>query len=170
MRKIILVGTAHSYQCLGYGADEYVGQFRGLLCPICKVHGVRAVAEEYCEANVTRVGASESVAQSVCCEMGLSHQFSDASEEVRKQLGIIGVQEIRLIGFHKNWTVDTIKAAIREDNAKREGYWLKRLLELNIWPAIFICGADHCDSFAELLRESGIQVTVAVADWKPINS
>ena len=74
------------------------------------------------------------------------------------------------MGFYNNWNDDRIKAAIREDNAKREQYWLKRLLELDIWPAIFLCGADHCDSFGSLARESGIQVTVAVADWTPENS
>ncbi len=35
----------------------------------------------------------------------------------------------------------------------RERYWLIRLLELNMWPAILICGEKHVSEMRKLIRK-----------------
>jgi hypothetical protein len=48
-------------------------------------------------------------------------------------------------------------------------YRLKQLFALDVWPVIFVYGAEHCDPFAALLGVNNIEVTIAFKDWNPIN-
>ncbi len=101
---------------------------------------MKAIAEEINHAALEERGASESVAQMVSAELGLRHQFSDPSPELRKQLGIRAENIIRSDGFLGNWSEERIETEVRRSHAIRERYWLEQLRELNSWPVLFVCG------------------------------
>jgi hypothetical protein len=167
-RKVIIIGTSHNYQCLGDRADaKSFEQFKETIRLTCLKHEAKAVAEEMSEAVIKQRRASESVAQTLCREIGLKHQLSDPLPEIRKKLGICGENEIRIKGFKSSWDNDHIEAEVRKSHEIRERYWLEQLQTLNVWPVIFVCGAKHCDFFSTLLQTNGIKVEIAFKDWSP---
>ena len=58
---------------------------------------------------------------------------------------------------------------IERDNwTKREHYWLDRLQQKvpdSEYPVLFICGADHVDTFSKLLEENDFNVICICKDW-----
>jgi hypothetical protein len=55
----------------------------------------------------------------------------------------------------------------KEGDRKREQYWVEQLQTFDGFPALFILGADHFESFKELLIHSGFHVFEAARDWVP---
>jgi hypothetical protein len=170
-RTVVLVGTDHTYQRpVNNDYPSESNQFRVTLHELCLRHKARAVAEEMNLAALLEHGVAESVAQQLCAELGLSHQFSDPSREERKMLGIKQEAEIRIEGWQKSWSQEQIEAAVIANSMSdriRELEWLRRIQTLDIWPLVFICGANHFASFGALLRKSGITVFEAFQDWVP---
>lgn len=168
MNKIILVGTSHIYQiCDGETDENAIEQFQQLLFRLCSHYVVKAIAEEMNQEALTESGAFKSVAQRVTDELNLAHQFSDPLRSVRQQLVIRQEHDIRAFAFINGRTKQQIESEIKNSHAIRERYWLDQLRSLNLWPLIFICGADHTESFSALLRDSGIEVIVPFPDWEP---
>lgn len=48
---------------------------------------------------------------------------------------------------------------------RRENYWLDRMVELNCFPILFICGAWHVPTFAAKAKQHGLSVEIAEPDW-----
>ena len=115
----------------------------------------------------------KSVAQKVAAELGLKEPlFCDPDSEQRKLLGIEDEKLIELEwDFERRISADEAKRRIRESRTKREHYWLKQL-QKNVseseCPVLFICGAEHVNTFSKLLRESGFNVKCICDDWKSL--
>jgi hypothetical protein len=43
---------------------------------------------------------------------------------------------------------------------QRESEWLRRIYELDTWPILIICGANHCQPFFKLLSNEGINTVI----------
>lgn len=169
MAKIVLVGASHKYQT-GFAKVEVIEQFTHLLHSLCYEHGVTSIAEEMNQAALTEAGVTESVAGAIATELKLTHQLSDPLPEIRQQLGIRAENDIQAQGFINNWTQAQIEFEVRKSLDAREQYWLGQLKILNSWPLLFVCGANHSESFSALLRSCGFEVLVSVADWEPNNA
>jgi len=52
-------------------------------------------------------------------------------------------------------------------DSPREHYWLDRLFELACWPVLFVCGANHVDTFTAKAKARGRTVSVLHHDWEP---
>jgi hypothetical protein len=148
-----------------------IESFRDAMREICILQQVRAIAEEMSSQVLDENRVAESVAQQLSAELDLPHQFSDPSKEERMALGIRQDNDIKIEGWLNNWTSEKIEAEILASgriasDRIRERYWLRRIQELNVWPLLFICGADHFTSFATLLREMGMSVIEAYQDWE----
>src|ERR1700733_2733361 len=153
IRKVILIGTSHKYQYLNGGTDaKNVEKFKDFVGWICLKYEAKAIAEEMSDDALKEFNVSESTAQKLCREIGLKHQLSEPSLELRAQLGIQGPNDIKLKGFYEDWEEQRIEAEIRKSFEKKERYWFEQICVLNIWPVVFICGANHCDSFTTLLQ------------------
>ena len=173
MRIVVLVGTAHKFQRPINGPHaEGIDKFCHTVRALCHRHKVRAIAEEMSFHALEEKGVTESVAQQLCAELNLCHQFSDPSPEERSKLGIRQDNDIRAEHMFDGWTHEQIEADVltrgrAASDRIREQYWLRRIQELDIWPLLFICGACHFTPFATLLRESSLSVVEAHQDWEP---
>src|SRR5258707_5220588 len=128
---VVLVGTAHRFQCLWREADSVVvGKFQAFIRDLCLRHGVRAIAEEMSEASLAGRGSAESTAQLVCRELGLTHLFADPGPIERKELGIRGVHDVQLEGFFGDWSTDMTENELRKSHDIRERYWVDRMRSL----------------------------------------
>lgn len=171
MTKVVLIGTSHEYQTRGSDVDTtHVDQFEHLLTSLCSEYMAKCIAEEMNDAALAERNISETVAQAISVALGIEHQLSDPPPKIRQQLGIRGVNEIRLCGLIHDWNPERIDSEIRKSDAIREGYWLTQLQILNLSPVLFVCGANHLEPFSSLLRENGFEAVVAVADWMPNSS
>jgi len=110
-------------------------------------------------------GASASVCEGIAKEAGLEHRYCDPTNAQRVAIGIKGKQDIELEGFFNNWNRRKIVREISSSHLLREKFWLDELKTMNVWPVLFVCGADHVDRFAALLTDNGLQIDIIVHDW-----
>ncbi len=168
IKLVVLIGTSHEYQGW-HGGNELnpSAHLKTLLLRLCAQYRTAAIAEEMTVEALGENGVLKSVAQVVADELGIAHQFSDPPQSMRQKLGVRQENAIRAFGFFQNRTEAQIQSDLRESHAVREQYWLGQLRSLDLWPVVFICGAEHTEPFARLLRAEGLEVIIAFPDWKP---
>lgn len=174
MKTVVLVGTAHKYQRPGNGPHaDGIAQFRVMIQELCLQHDLAAIAEEMSLQALQEYDVTESVAQQVCALLGgLRHQLSDPPHAERFKLGIRQDNDIRVEHLSDGWTEEQIEADVLARGSVpsdriREQFWLQKIQELNAWPLLFICGANHFTTFAALLRANQIDVVEVHPDWEP---
>lgn len=162
---VIVVGTSHTIQI----ADPELKPF---LESLCREFNVGAVAEEMNEEALAEKNCAASIPMQVANALQMPHRFCDPNRTERASLEIRQENDIRVEAWLSRSTLSEpdIAARITESHAKREGYWLQQLRILNVWPVLFICGADHVASFCELLKQQSIAAHVAAEDWASNNT
>lgn len=162
---VIVVGTSHTIQI----ADPELKPF---LERLCREFNVRAVAEEMNEEALAEKDCAASIPMNVASALQLPHRFCDPNRAERTKLEIRQENEIRVLAWLANSVLSEseIAARVTESYAKRERYWLEQLGSLNVWPVLFICGADHVTSFCNLLKQQSIAAHVAAEDWASNNT
>lgn len=158
---IIVVGTSHTIQT----TDP---EFQSFLEGLCRKHGVRAIAEEMSEEALAERDRVDSVPMSCAKARQLPHRLCDPDSKLRATLGILQENDIRLEGLLSGTPLSEtdLSARVKDSYTKRERYWLDQIREINVWPVLFVCGADHVASFSDLLRQQCIPVEIASADWR----
>ena len=164
IRTVVLLGTSHKYQ---HPDNPSSAQFRKFVDHVCDTYLIRAIGEEMSTEVLQQKQILKSICEIIANSRDLSHKYCDPNNEERSRLGIRGETDIRQQGFFGNWDEERIEAAVRESHQIREIYWLQQLLELDVWPALFVCGANHVSVFARLLTDRGVNVQVEAADWTP---
>lgn len=161
---IIVVGTSHTIQTT-------TSELKPFLDNLCREFKVCVVAEEMSKEALAENNCTASIPMQVASALRVPHLFCDPNREERARLEIHQENDIRIEAFLSTVTSETeIAARIAESHTKRERYWLEQLRNLNTWPVLFICGADHVTSFCQLLRQEGIAMHVAAEDWIPDNA
>jgi hypothetical protein len=163
-RTIVLLGTSHKYQLPGHAAE---GEFRSLVVQAAASAKVRAIAEEMSQEALAQKHAAQSICEEIANVAGLAHRYCDPDNEQRSARNIQDAQKIRLDGFYCDWSPERIEQEVAVSHSIRERYWFTQLSFLDIWPTLFICGADHIDGFCLMLEEKGFHVEIAVRDWSP---
>lgn len=165
---IILVGTSHIYQMTKSSTPEGK-EIKSYLCELCSGHHIVAIGEEMSIETLEGYESKESVPMSLTLDLGLQHCFCDPSPAEKIRLNIQQENDVRTHaqGFLHNCSEDEINTRIQDEYKKREKYWLEQLQSFDKWPLLFICGANHVESFSKLLIATGIEVLVASKDWEP---
>jgi hypothetical protein len=164
MNRIVLIGTSHKYQ-LPDNADA--SAFANLIRSSIDSSDAAAIAEEMSLEALAQKGASQSICSEVANERAIRHLYCDPDNETRNRLTIQGENDIRLAGFFNNLSEGEIEKNIHASHDRRELYWLSRILQFNCWPIIFICGANHVDSFSAKIRAGNLSPEVLERDWSP---
>jgi hypothetical protein len=125
---------------------ERLKNSRAMIRAVIARHGIRGIAQEMSPEGVHALQKTGSVGFSLCRELGLAHLYCDPDAATREALFIPKGEE---------------------GNPKRERYWLEQLQAFAGFPALFILGANHFESFKNLLTQSGFQVIEIVRDWEP---
>ncbi len=165
VRRVMIVGMGHSYQIPPAGPAA--SEFRAFLGEICNTHRVRAIAEEMSQEAFANWDVTSSLCHELAIATGLLHRYCDLDEAQRSAAGVRHVNWIKMDGFINNWSAEKIEQESRTSHSIRERHWMTELLNLNHWPVLFICGAEHVLPFQQLLQENGLSVEVAVHDWAP---
>lgn len=165
-KTVLLVGTRHDYQIPGNPGSD---QFRAFVSAICQERKIRLLAEEMSPDALSRVGATMSVCKQVAGSLSIEHRYCDPSIEEQKALGIATPGKASPGAFSPSCDYYEPDPEVRQANAIRERRWLEDIIELDVWPALFVCGAHHTSSFQNLLQTRLITVHVLFprCGWAP---
>lgn len=155
---IILIGTSHPIQIADLGLKSYL---EGLW----QKFNVRAVAEEMNQEALVENSCVASIPMQVASALRIPHRFCDPNMTQRAELNILQENGIRILIRRSKLPESEVAKRLEESYAKRERYWLEQLRDLNLWPVLFVCGADHVASFCKLLEQEIIVVHIAATDW-----
>lgn len=155
---VIIVGTSHSIQIASRKLKRFLER-------LCENFTVSAIAEEMSDEALVENNCIASIPMQVANTLRLPYRFCDPSRAERARLGIRQENDILISAFQCNLSETEVAECLAESHTKRESYWIDQLRDLNLWPVLFVCGANHVDSFCGLLRHEDIAVRVAVEDW-----
>lgn len=145
-KAIFVLGTRHTLQRgLANAPGGTYEAFRQIIRQAVRRHSIRTIGEEM---SLTALGETVSLPKKLATELRISHLFCDPDERERLLLGI---------------PVTDCPAT----RSQRESEWLNRLQSAS-FPVLFICGAEHVDSFFEKCEVQGIVTKVIERDWAPI--
>jgi hypothetical protein len=164
VNSLVLIGTSHEYQMRSNAAAS---EFEALIDEVCTRFQVRAIAEEMSLEALAQKNASVTVCKGVADDRDLCHRYCDVNSEQRAALGVRSENDIKAKGWLAGWDAETIEREIRKSHAIREHYWLAQLREMNCWPMLFVCGANHVAPFQALLKVGGISTHIRAHDWAP---
>jgi hypothetical protein len=149
---IYIIGTAHARtqmwsdairngECLDTDAAT-VEQFQLYLRDAAISLDAAVIAEELSQQVVEDRPGGASVAEQVAHDLQLMHLYCDPDRDERQKLCI-------------------------KTGAEREAIWLLRLQRLhpNSTSIIFVCGADHCNSFKAMLDQNELRAQIYCRDW-----
>jgi len=163
LKKAVLIGTRHSIQ----RGTKKNDNFKDFIKELCTKYKIKAIAEEIDNEN-------KYIAQNVSTEFGIKYKIIEPTPEEKKKLQI--EEEYHIIyelsnrydieDWDKQYTNDALppkvleeyKERLKKTYKQREKVWMKKILQLNTWPLLIICGSDHSQSFCELLTSLSIDV------------
>jgi hypothetical protein len=166
VRTAWIVGTSHDYQRARSDCGRSgTGEFRTALTAIATQKEIRAIAEEMSHEGLH--GADDSVCRQVASALGVPHRYCDPSSQERAALGIAEDDRIRMSGHLSGRDPRAIEEDVRASFARREGLWADCVMDLDAWPLLFVCGANHAEPFRQRLQAFGIEARVLVENWAP---
>lgn len=165
-RSVLIFGTDHKYQRRDpLVRESQHEEFAAYVMRLVSKYGVKLLAEEYTTQALKEQGVSETTVKTLANSLEIAHCYCDLDRKTRYRLRIFQEHDIRMEGFLKGRTEQEIVERIGQSHRTRERFWLERLREMELWPVLFICGADHASHFANLLRSKRLDVSIVEADW-----
>ena len=175
---IYILGTSHEYQrndntC----SPNSIVEFKQYLKTVCQNCNVRAIGEEMSQESLEFFNRKISIPKVFTEENGtIIHKYCDPESDEKRKLGI------RESGFYsqgkkfpvilqpqevKNLSQEEADLLEWKEDLKREPVWLCKILELNKWPLLFICGSKHVESYRKLLDAASFSVKIVNKNWEP---
>lgn len=171
-RIVYILGTCHAYQrnddsCLPNSIDE----FKLYLKSVCQLNGIKSIGEEMSLTALEENDRKESIPKTFAQEYGnLPHRYCDPDRSEQERLGIKPSDYFNVQAHLEKWPEEKKAKLEWEEDLKREPSWLCNILELNVWPLLFICGSKHVESFSQLLSASSFIVYIVNKNWKCKNT
>ena len=170
--KIFLLGTNHANQYIGH-KDGFYSEFAKCLKEIAQRIEIDLIAEEMSEAALKTV-ACEATARRVAGDLGINHALCDPDNSERIALGILTDVQLReRLGIRSVIPPNKVQCLARlesESGQIREKEWLRRLECIAPTNCLFILGAKHVTSFAQLLTSRGFANQVLCQKWEPVKN
>jgi hypothetical protein len=179
---IHIIGTSHSLQVwtdairIGDSLDttkEAVEAFESYLADVARLVKADLIAEEASAEWVANCGhRASSVAKDVATRLGIQHLFCDPDAGQRQSLGLKVGEELHthVTKISKEtgaeWA-DVHNAEVNKQFCTREAFWLQRLegCDSNKRSVVFVCGANHVETFKDRLHSKQILAEIYCADW-----
>jgi hypothetical protein len=165
---IVIIGTGHRLQAghSDYSVDQHK-RFRELLEQTCEKYKIKFIAEEMtAEVLLPDYGTTETNGQQVATCKGIEHRYIDLSPKERSQFGIDRFS-LHQTGQSSKLSAPQFAALKRFTGELRECIWLTRILTINIWPTLLVCGADHGPRVEHLFNSVGKLAILEVNDYEP---
>lgn len=167
-RLAYVLGTNHIYQRNDDSCEPgSIAAFVAYLGAVCESNQINAIGEEMSISALRDFHRTESIPAKFASARGKSHKYCDPDSDEQARLHIRGDQAVRCDVRDQGISEEEITQLLREEDLKRERYWLCKIEEWNEWPLLFICGSDHVESFCQLLSTVATAVHVVHEEWSP---
>ena len=179
---IYIIGTCHKTQvwtdlakkkALGAVPLAKIKAFQTFLIDAAISLRAVTIGEEMNEERISAHGHNAtSVAQLVARHLKIAHVFCEPNQNERQELGLRAgaemVQHVHEIATKNGRAFDEVHTEeVRKQFPVRETFWTTHLApyspETN--SVVFICGADHCETLPETLRQRGFDARLHCPDW-----
>lgn len=157
--KIIIVGTCHTLQCgVGNYTDKQRNNYKNLIVKLCNSYSVALVAEEMCFYGLSQHEVSDTVvAKLTKTEIISEHEYIDIPFEGRSLLniGYASIAKFKETEFSRIPSKSKREAQFRKRllDPMRELYWFAKLLDIDRWPVLLICGDNHVENMRKLIQK-----------------
>ncbi|ELF1354564.1 hypothetical protein ACPFT9_003403 [Vibrio cholerae] len=158
MSNVVIVGTKHTIQ-----RDMSHSDFRSYIDGLISQFGIKVIAEEI---------DAESIPSYLAKKHDLQYINIEPNPKERAALDIPSLNQIVNSIFMEFDDFNSEDAQVECERRKQKAYrrrekeWLKRVAALQDNPILVVCGANHFESFSELLEQSGFSVTKYCALWE----
>ena len=147
--------TSHPLQCGNEKccSKEQVQEFKQWLEQICKNYGIKCIVEEMTDEDLQIQGVENTIAYALSKNLNLKkHLYTDLSNEHIADLYVF--IDAFMLREPTNERKNSKRELLHQHllNPIRERFWLANILNLNIWPTLFICGIDHVNNMVELIN------------------
>ena len=156
--KIIIVGTAHTLQC---GVDNYsknqINKFKSFIEEKCKTYNIKLIAEEMSCDGLIYHEVTSTIAYKIALKLpDTKHAYVELSEQEKRNLKIDNDSLSTFSMFrldNKGDANNKIKDLYKKiSDPVREICWFAKILDINKWPALLICGDDHVLNLCSLIK------------------
>jgi hypothetical protein len=175
---IHIIGADHYFQVsttpkrAGAGKQGLI-KFQRYLSGAAKRLGAKMIAEQASAEWVDDQGPEAwSVAQRAAEQIDIRHRFCDPDTNEQRDLGLKGEGELwdkaNAISIRTGRDIVAIwKEEVRNGFQAREDIWLSRLKVRGFtkMTILFICGADHVDTFKATSLANGVQTCIHCRYW-----
>jgi len=165
-KPLFIVGTDHKYQHRSCELTELQHEdFERYIGGIVLEKKIALLAEENNEQFVQENGLAQSTIQKLAKIHSVEHLFCELDRKSRAENGMEQESGIQISGLLNGHSKEEIARNIQESYRNREAYWLKCILEKDVWPVLFICGANHAIPFQELVSRNDALPLLLSGDW-----
>ena len=178
---IHIIGTCHKTQiltdlvrkrALGAAPESKLKAFENYLADAARGLGAVAIAEEMSEGRIRDYGHNAvSIARMVARKLNSIHIFCEPDVDARRELGLRAGQDMvdfvdEIVRRNDRDFLEVHQEEVRKQFTTRERFWISCIKpHLRKGPLIFVCGADHCETFPITLSEHGIDAQIYNLDW-----
>ena len=165
-QTIYIVGTDHKYQHRSskLTGDQHLG-FESFIGQIIAENRIALLAEENCIQAVKENELHESVLQLVARSHDIDHLFCELDRKARSERRMGPEDNIRVSGILNSSSPEKIEQLIQDSYRRREAHWLQCIMQKELWPTLFICGANHSEPFHKLVSQSNTHAVLLSDDW-----
>lgn len=180
MTDIFIFGTSHHYQC---GDNTCTGLdisiFESELRNICTLNNIQRIAEEMTEHGRAHYSVQETIGARLARELKIEHHDVDLEDGEKELLSFSDTARITFgeVSDCLNLEDKFFSGMKILKHEVRERIWVTRICayrtcreetyEIGKWPVLFICGADHVNSIAQIISFIGIDQKILHKDYKP---
>jgi hypothetical protein len=158
--KIVIIGTDHKLQCgksekTKKFSDDKHDKFKSIIEELCKNYKINLLAEEMSDQGLANHGVEETVSSEVARNINIKHEYIDLTIEQRRELYIADENFVPVsISLPSSASIENTRPLLVKNLSSpiRERYWLAKILSLDTWPTLFVCGADHADNMVALIN------------------
>lgn len=163
-----LVGTNHAHQVVSCKHGVAL-KFKGYLSHVCETESIDLLAEELSEESIEFLQGKDSVVRQLATERHITHIFCDANSDQRRELGILKSDELKIKFGYGRCLTHKQQDHIDEEEVKfwpiREKFWLDKVTAITANKCLFVLGANHVESFSELLSNQGFNAEIKIRKW-----
>jgi hypothetical protein len=175
---IYIIGADHYFQVsttpkrAGAGKQGLI-KFQRYLSGVAKRLGAKMIAEQASAEWVNDQGPEAwSVAQRAAEQIDIRHRFCDFDTDEQRNRGLKGEGELwdeaNALSMRTGRDIVAIwKEEVRNSFQAREDFWLSHLKIRGFkkMTILFVCGAEHAETFKATLLANGVQACIHCRDW-----
>lgn len=169
-QAVIILATTHTIQCGLHPLETVNLEFETLVSRILDENEILHISEEWSLDALEEWKVKFTVAKKIARKQKTKHFYIDLNRKKRFDFGInfdfILLSNGKLFKSDMSSCRDKLTRLLTDPI--RERLWISKILQINVWPMLFICGLDHVESVYQLFSDLE-EFDVTVERFEPVS-